>query len=159
MISKGTGTQQKIVSWPLTVHPSPMHWWVLLYLWPNLSVFIKWQSWALLNKIGYQFRRYAGSYLDKSWFSEEYEQAIKAPVRHIQNWGWTTPKTNWTENTNLDLRLKKKKTPVYCFHPDFPIQPQYQQNWGPVPPIWGTLQMTQMTFEFWDHSGRLRNPE
>jgi pyridoxine/pyridoxamine 5'-phosphate oxidase len=58
----------------------------------------------------------------------------------------------------LDLRFYFK-TPVYCFHSDFSFQRQYQQNWGPVPPIWGTLQITQMTFEFWDHSGTLRNPE
>ncbi len=32
-----------------------------------------------------------------------------------------------------------------CFHPDISFHPQFQQNWGPVPSVWGTLWITSDT--------------
>ncbi len=158
MTSKGTGTQQKIVSWPLTIHPSPMHWSVLVHLWPNLSVFVvKWQNWALLNEIGYQFRRYAGSYLDKSWFSEEYEQQSGRQWGISKTGGETTPKTNLTENTNSDLRFFLKN-PCILFSSWLLISATVSAKLGPSTLNLGYFTDNSDDFWVWELFGEVEEP-
>jgi hypothetical protein len=43
-------------------------------------------NWVWCHEAGYQFRRFAGSHSDKTWFNEEYEPQLS----QIQSWGWSS---------------------------------------------------------------------
>jgi hypothetical protein len=94
------------------------------------------QSWVPFLKTGYQFTRFRRLHSHKTWFNGEYEQQWKLPAAKSKTWHESPLRTIIIEKNSLVLSLLFSSV---LFHTGLWFHPWFQQNWGTIAQVWGTL--------------------